>query len=326
MKVIVILSIIICAALILYGCDDYYNQHEDINTLISHLESNDAKTRQAALSKISRLGPDGKQAIGAIIIALDDGDELVRAQAYDAIGKIGKGASEAIPRLIYKLGDEVDGERAARTIAIFKGEVVEELIKVLEAGGSKNRINAMVALIDIGKDAKAATPFVLDSLDDDVWQVRKLSLVFLDHISEYMEIPVEPIIECIDDPEPLVGGEACITLAILSKDEQTLNILRKLLYHEQEDMRSAAAFALSLIGPSAKDAVYDLTQCLEDNSLHVVVSATRALGNIGSDASDALPILYEMEANDPLKEWEGELYSVREYVLEAIAKIGNSSA
>ena len=63
------------------------------------------------------------------------------------------------------------------------------------------------------------------------------------------------------------------------------------LHDKKDTVRTAAASYLGMMGPTAKDAIPDLTIALNDSSKFVRRAAARALGRIGSDAKISLPQL-----------------------------------
>jgi hypothetical protein len=60
-----------------------------------------------------------------------------------------------------------------------------------------------------------------------------------------------------------------------------------------------------MLGPYAKEAVGPLTAALNDSEALVRLSAARALGEIGPDAKDALPVLLAMSNAKGGKGWQG---------------------
>lgn len=85
---------------------------------------------------------------------------------------------------------------------------------------------------------------------------------------------VDPLIEALRDPEPMV--------------------------------RAAAARSLAVIGPEASRAVPALMQALDDRDDRVRIAAARALGQIGPAAREAVPALLEVLRTEAVRQQREE--------------------
>ena len=68
---------------------------------------------------------------------------------------------------------------------------------------------------------------------------------------------------------------------------QRLEQLHQLLNQARDEVRRYAAYALSLCGPKARQAVPALTMALQDK--HMAYMAARALGEIGTASRASIP-------------------------------------
>ena len=67
--------------------------------LTDALKAPATKTRIQAAGLLEQIGPEAKEAVGALAVALDDSDRHVRRSAAKALGRIGPEARSALPRL-----------------------------------------------------------------------------------------------------------------------------------------------------------------------------------------------------------------------------------
>ena len=79
---------------------------------------------------------------------------------------------------------------------------------------------------------------------------------------------------------------------------KTLSAWVKQLRELAPQDRSAAAYAISGIGPAAEPSVPDLVARLQDDSPNVRYAAAWALGEIGPAAKEAIPALERARAED----------------------------
>jgi len=98
--------------------------------------------------------------------------------------------------------------------------------------------------------------------------------------------------------------------------------LKKMLTDEDDWMRKNAAWVFGNHPDEARDVIPALIRALEDDDAYVRFWSAKALGKIGSDASDALEMLNNMAENDP---FDGQFlmikFPVRYMAREAIDQI-----
>lgn len=71
----------------------------EVQKLLANLNSPDTETRLHAIQAIENLGPNGVEAVPALIRLLDDKERNIRTLAAHALGKIGPDAKMALPAL-----------------------------------------------------------------------------------------------------------------------------------------------------------------------------------------------------------------------------------
>jgi HEAT repeat protein len=180
----------------------------------------------------------------------------------------------------------------------------------------KVRLGALAALEQIGPEAKAAVPALVDAMKDHDGKVRLGALAALEKIGPEAKAAVPALVDAMKERNPeqrylavkvlgRMGPEAKDALPALanaSKDGDakvrdaaigalaaavTMQGLTELLKDKDPAIRSGAARALRRIGPKAKEAVPALTELLKDKDWEVQIAAASALLEIGPEAQIA---------------------------------------
>jgi hypothetical protein len=132
------------------------------NVLTSNVATKNEKFRM--LGVIRRLGPDGAQAVSALVKLLGDADEKMRHKITGVIGDVGPGAYEAVPALIGLLPREY----AISPLGLIgpKAETsVPHLVEILFGKHVWSRQSAAVALGQIHRRPDVTVPALLRYLD-----------------------------------------------------------------------------------------------------------------------------------------------------------------
>jgi HEAT repeat protein len=140
----------------------------DVEGLIKKLKDRDPEVRRSAAKALGEAGPEAKTAVSALAHALKDSDLYVRRFAAQSLGEIGGDARAAVPALVNALNDpkrEVV-EAAASALGKMGKAGVEPLAKLVKDGSNDPEIRrkAVEALGELGADARAALPVLLDAL------------------------------------------------------------------------------------------------------------------------------------------------------------------
>ena len=184
--------------------------HDEVDTLIETLESDNEKERLNAAYRLGRVGADavpalhqmlhstsaatreyagyalsltGAPAVPALIDALQATDDSVRASAAFTLADMGKTAQEALPALMRAAQDPNDSVRRHATEGLgLIGQIVSdemdvsETVQVLTTGLSDTyfpvRDNAARALAKLGTLAEPAMPALITQLEDEDRYVR----------------------------------------------------------------------------------------------------------------------------------------------------------
>ena len=118
--------------LCLYGCSSKPYEGKTVAELEQMLHDPDPAVKVQGSFGLSRLGPEARDAVPALITCLQ-GETLVRENAALALGAIGPDAKEAVPALIRLLSDpEWTVRRQAATALGQIGPDAKEAVNALD--------------------------------------------------------------------------------------------------------------------------------------------------------------------------------------------------
>jgi HEAT repeat protein len=242
--------------------------------LLPALADDDATIRHALASILK---DQGEASLPILLKGLEYDNVNVKIESCLCIGQLRSAAQAAVPALIRLLHDKntVVRGRAAITLGLIgpsAKEAVLPLINAFQAAHADDDIRHSIAraLWLIGPEARAACPL---------------------------------LIKAMADPSESVGWEAARALGSIGvADPTVLPSLRRMLRDRRRlKVCAGAAFAISMIGSRAADAVPDLIDLVryklgagaggDDGSL---AEACSALGSIGRDAKQAIPELIQV--------------------------------
>jgi HEAT repeat protein len=154
-----------------------------VSGLIDQLEDPDVEVRRASIRALGDMGPEAKEAVGALQKALGDQDRAVGRLAAVALGKIGPNAQPAIGALTELLEDEEYAMRFSAALAIQKIDPKNEafrpvLVKAMQTGEG----GAIVAVGQMGPDAAWAVPALEGLIKHRDTNIRLLAVQTLGQI------------------------------------------------------------------------------------------------------------------------------------------------
>ncbi len=188
-----------------------------------------------------------------------------------------------------------------------RAEDVTKLVTDLKSNDPDVRRAAAKGIADMGPDAKAATPALLDALKKDKdLSVRRFAAQALGDVEADPKSAVPALSAVLKEGDKKELMEAAVTS--LGKMGPTavqplMDVVKKKAAATPKDkgkkpmpatdptalVRTKAIESLGNIGAKAKPAVPVLIDALKD--ANVRTEAAEALGNIGPDAKDAIPAL-----------------------------------
>src|SRR6266851_287895 len=252
---------------------------------LKFLKNKDPRVRRAAAANLGRLGAEAKFAIAPLRQRLTDADPKVRCGAATALGEIGPAA-------------------------------VEEMIQALALPDKLVRREAVWGLAKIGKEAAPAIPSLARALADRDASVRKGAARSLGLLGRSARLAIPFLIRALGATDLLFCRMAAWALGQIGS--AAVDALITALSHHDKYVRREAAWALGQIGPDAAAAVPKLIAILktdlEDSCeprppklqahqdteviyFHPIsdttlrANAAQALGQMGSKAMSAIPVL-----------------------------------
>ncbi|MEN3277401.1 MAG: hypothetical protein V7631_3191 [Massilia sp.] len=127
----------------------------------------DSNTVMLALMALADMGPHAQAALPALMERIRKATAAGDKYLYDAVAAIGPGARPAIPLLITKSRDPRQRYLALRALGRLGKHDASRVVPYLESmlQGRQHEETVLDALSDIGKDARAALPATLVSLE-----------------------------------------------------------------------------------------------------------------------------------------------------------------
>jgi HEAT repeat protein len=308
-----------------------------VRILAEALQDHDEEVRLYAAEMLAGMGVEAKAAFRMLLKAAKDRSRAVREHASKALRNIDVPAKDDLAALIETLKDPDSAELrlyAAETLgkmgphALFAAAALSKALR--EDQDSRVRCRCAVALGAIGHGAKeaaleslwrgAAFKPLLQALGDDNAAVRAAAAAALQDLPLIAEdVPV--LVNVLQDEKSAEDLQvyAATSLGKIGKDagHGTFAVLIDALKSKHARVRSAAAVALKVLGPSTKEHLKLLIRTLEDHQAGVEAHrfAATALGEIGPDAQVGVSILLEALLNH-------EDRRTRLLAAEALGKIG----
>jgi HEAT repeat protein len=324
-----------------------YAAQEAVPQLIAALGSNDPELRWRAARALGVIG-DAKAA-PALRKQTADSETLVRAQAIFALGRLRASDEESLKAIVERLSDQ-DAQvrrasiRALRMIEAPRQTVIPLIVKLLNdsdptiamralssiaEGGVEvvpaltaalkerdARYWACVALGEIGPQAKAAVPGLIEVLSDDRPEVRLQATIALGEIGPDAKPAAGALVKLVNDPFESVQASAIFALGRLG-DSSAESALAKVESSTNPLLHMLATWALAKIDHNDEkrinDAIQRLVTGLGDKNRDVAHMAAKALADLEVNPDKVRPLVEKMVAANP---------EVSDRVLGAFASLG----
>lgn len=293
--------------------------------LSERMGSSNERTRRTAFNEFDELDAASKKKyLGIMRGMLFDKNPDIRLHAADSLGRMGPAAEEAVPDLIQVIseGNGTLRVRAINALAGIGAASVPALTPVLNHQDSATRCAAADALGSIGAGATEAIPALVVLLSErnrEVAQHAASALGFIgpaavpallqvagrgdsyatemagtafSHLKADADV-VHELDRVLRNPGEAPGMRGFAAKALGNMREKAAEAIPDLvlsLHDENEEVRSAARWALGQIGPAA---VPSLQESLKSNDPRVRAGAASALGSMGPSAKDAAPALLQ---------------------------------
>jgi HEAT repeat protein len=287
-----------------------------------------------------------KKHLGIVKNTLRDADPGNRMLAAESLGRMGPAAEEAVPDLIQVLGEENDSLRSTSVTALaaIGAGAVPSLVAALNHQGPIVRSGAADALgvsgpgrrrrfprsstcsgtrtishhaaSALGRIGAAAVPALMQVAAKEDSRVAGMAETAFSYLNAGPNL-VHELARLLGNNEEKPGVRAFAAKALGRMQEKAKDAapdLARALGDDNSEVRSAARWALSRIGPAAVPA---LREALKNGNSQVRSSAAFALGSMGPAAEDAVPALAQtLQDENPV---------VRIEAISALEKIQASS-
>jgi HEAT repeat protein len=317
--------------------------------LVDGIKDEGEPIRHAAVNALLTLQTAQKQVVDALLTLLKDPNPAFQERAAYVLGRLGEYAAPAIPEIIatasranappafqdalVQIGAPAVPVILAGAEHVDEGNITPDFwaVKALKSMGgvaaipvshglthpnANARLLAVRVLGELGTDAEAAIPALIQRLDDPDLRVRASALSAL--IATHAPLKnLQPRLEiAIKDPSPLVRIAALEAVGKLGEDGRSLQaaVVAALREHEEtiqraalgvvgrvfpgaveptmallgnQALRGAAIDALGRIGPAAKEAAEPLAGIARSQSKDDRLHALAAIAQIGPEAKEA---------------------------------------
>jgi HEAT repeat protein/S1-C subfamily serine protease len=232
----------------------------NLTDLVKALSSADSKQKTKAAETLGELGDKAKDAIPSLLKLLSDPDDFTKRTALSALVKIG-------------LPNKAD-------VPLFANSLREPSVEL--------RRYAASTLEKMGPDARNAAPDLVAALGDNDPLVRQAVARALGKmgrdVKDNAARPLELLMNDSNKDNRLAAAEGLSNLYAATSD---LEALRKLLKHQDADLRPFAASALAKMGKNAKPALPELLEMAKSDTGELRRATMQVLSVV--DPIDAKP-------------------------------------
>src|SRR5262245_35881370 len=198
---------------------------------------------------------------------------------------------------------------------------IARLAADLETADLEQRRAAVWQIFEICAEARgraaSAIPVLLNCLSDPDKKVGESAAGALHWCAP---ASIEPLIDCLNDPRPIVRCRACDALGSIGEPAiAARDILRRCLTDTEPEVRAGAAKALGLIHDTSGRTIDALFAMASSESARGRSAALHALGNIGKALADPGPLqAREHEVLAALEDSNADVRWSACYVLESL--------
>ncbi|CAN5577020.1 hypothetical protein BH11CYA1_BH11CYA1_21130 [soil metagenome] len=247
--------------------------------------------------------------VPGVATELHSKDVSVRLSALRKLDDMGAGAAPFVPDLIKVVDGIHDGERQQalgilRNIGPEAAAAVPALVQTLD-DKQYLRDRAIETLQAIGPDAKEAIPALLHVLQEgNLTSNAEQALAAIGHEA------ISPLTKSLNDKNPDCRRLCITALGLIAANPKTspadsseliVPAITQMLADRNFDVEREACWALEKIGSPAKGSVPSLIKAMSDKSEYIRQFSADALGAIGPQAIGALPVLKKALADDTVR-------------------------
>jgi len=241
----------------------------------------------------------GEVAVPSLISALKQPEPAMRTSAADVLGAIGPAAKDAIPSLATLLGDQEQevSRHAASALGLIGPAAVPELIEVARWRGRYATDMASTAFATLKADAATVNELVklMGNVREDP-AVRAFAVSALGNMPDKARGQMPELIRLLSDENNDVRTAA--RWALGQTGPKGIPALREALKNSDPRVRAGAAFALGSMGPAAEEAAPDLLRATKDEDRTVRIDAILAIGKTQVTSDTVVKSLIQIMETD----------------------------
>jgi HEAT repeat protein len=272
-----------------------------VPALAGALSAEKPPLRRGALRALAEVGVAARGSGDAVLACLEDPDPATRALAVQVASRFDLGSTALRDRLVTCLADTSEEVRSAavETLSRFDPEsVLPVLIPILESGSDPVVVGAAASIVGAhGPTVDSAVPALIGAvlrLDDEpaVTTVAR-------GIEAAGAVAVPALVGALADPRANGFRERALVAAIAFQGSAAVGVLTTALDSGPESARSGVIRALGAVGSAASDALPALGKIVDDETSALRALAAGAIGNIDVDARTARLFLVRLDDPDP---------------------------
>jgi len=290
-----------------------------IPKLEAALQDGDAQVRKAAAAGLASMGAVDKITVPGLVDLLHDSDAATQVAAARALGEMGPKAGEAVGALKDGLGNstlQASAAEALGKIGAASEPAGPQLLEMARGHDREISITALQALAGVGKPIDGLLPFLYDSVKNDDREIRLSALQALTKIEPDREKLFPVLIKGLQEDSGRVRRVAAQGLRSYNYGERAQEAVPALMAMLDKDTdRQIAVDTLRAIHVRE---LPPLLTALNHKDAKVRAFACELLGDLGTEAKDAIPAL-EQKA-------EGDAQPVRDAAKKALARISGNGA
>jgi HEAT repeat protein len=306
---------------------------EDAAQLLALWQEPSPEKRDRFAVAVRLLKPDPETSALLFLPLLKDPENTIRLQAIQVLGEAGDSVRDRTFSKLLPLLDDADANvrksalLAVRKLGAPKGSDRHELEAGLRAKSVEMRLYCVEQVGLLGQAALPSIPFVARLLGDSEAAVRVAAAKALGRFGKSSAQVLDEILKARGDAEPAVRKEAVLLLGLAGREKGVLAALLDSLGDSDAEVRGAAAAVLralqpplgkndlallagslkdrglearrfcatelARIGPDCAPVIKELLAGLHDADPIVRGHVFAALGALGADAKDAVPVLID---------------------------------
>lgn len=277
----------------------------------SLLASRSPRVRRLAADVAANLGSEAVTVQDELYLLLTDREYEVGEQAAEAMGTLDGAGVSLLHRIPELLGDarwyvRAHAIQALRARGAADPDTLHRLHELLLTEPDRSvQLEAIQALSQLGPAVGPLRDAVLGRLKDVDDRVRSYTLAGLAARTDYDQLMVAGMRQCLSDPERAVQLQAVQGLGKIGVDASLIfPVLEECLAAPDSEVRAAAVSVLATLGAASTEAAQHWTSALSDDDATVRHTAAYSLRSIGIEDDGVRDALLDALADPDPDVWE----------------------